>query len=136
MSKIDLAELRRLEAKIGSGPWVYRAGSYDCEEHAVGECPDDCPYVYPVDCPVVDSPSREPFSQEVDDGYALSEESAAFIAAARNALPALVEIAEAAYEVCRSIPADFEGPGADRHADALNRLRAILREADLDPDER
>jgi len=114
MTKIDLGELRRLLAQASPEPWWY-----DVEAAASSKVHPDVAFtIWRDSCPNPDEADANGF----------------LIAAARNALPALLEIAEAAHEVCRSIPADYEGPGARRHANALNRLRSTVHDVELSED--
>ncbi len=119
---IDLNALRELADRATPGPWtadVHSADDYDDSGSRWGDLrgPDM---------------ARSVFCVDLGDFYALSPENAAFIAASRTAVPALI----AEVERLKALTAEACGIATPRHRNMeevkldADRIAAIKQEAD------
>jgi len=124
MPDIDFAQLRELASKATPRPWTFTPVEYD--SYRPGIFADDEPT--PVSAAFI-----TPFTLECDEYMGLHDEDAAYIVAAANALPAIMDECERAWLVLANIRAlartGLPISGMTPEDWALHRLNMIAADA-------
>ena len=119
---MTIEQLRQLEQSATPGEWLDHSGIV--YRHA---CDGDWHYAHVRPCRVADCWHKD----DKNSGRCQGTHDARLIAAVRNALPALLDIAEAAREVTSPSYLDAPGPYAEGvRLDAMRDLMAALSRLD------